>query len=86
MAKWGEGDARWIVQERQDGANVNGWHWEEKNRMHWVKESVPTWLSGIEATCQSRKASVRFAQVNKIDGHVSISEMCYRILCCKSAQ
>lgn len=53
---------------------MNGWHWEEKNRMHWVKESVPTWLSGIEATCQSRKASVKFAQVNKIDGHVSASE------------
>ena len=26
MAKLGEGDARWIVDERADGANVNGWH------------------------------------------------------------
>merc|ERR1711988_456702 len=30
MAKWGEGDARWIVEERSDGANVNDWHWTEK--------------------------------------------------------
>ena len=33
MAKWGEGDSRWLVQEREDGANVNGWHWQERN-MH----------------------------------------------------
>eukprot|EP00892_Ulva_mutabilis_P012854 jgi/Ulvmu1/9941/UM058_0024.1 len=73
MAKWGEGDARWIVQDRQDGANVNGWHWEEKNRMHWVRESIPAWLSGIEANCPTRKACVKFAQVNKVDGHASVS-------------
>ena len=23
--------ARWIVEERADGANVNGWHWTEKD-------------------------------------------------------
>ena len=27
MAKWGEGDPRWKVEERNDGHNVNGWHW-----------------------------------------------------------
>ena len=27
MAKWGEGDPRWIVEERSDGTNVNNWHW-----------------------------------------------------------
>lgn len=25
MAKLGEGDPRWLVQERKDGTNVNGW-------------------------------------------------------------
>lgn len=29
MAKWGEGDPRWIVEERPDGTNVNNWHWYE---------------------------------------------------------
>lgn len=24
MAKWGEGDPRWLVQNRDDGKNVNG--------------------------------------------------------------
>ena len=27
MAKWGEGDPRWIVEDRTDGKNVNNWHW-----------------------------------------------------------
>lgn len=27
MAKWGEGDPRWIVEERPDAKNVNNWHW-----------------------------------------------------------
>ena len=27
MAKWGEGDPRWIVEERADATNVNNWHW-----------------------------------------------------------
>ena len=27
MAKWGEGDPRWIVEHRDDGKNVNNWHW-----------------------------------------------------------
>lgn len=31
MALWGKGDQRWIVSERDDGTNVNQWHWNEKN-------------------------------------------------------
>ena len=27
MAKWGQGDPRWIVEERPDATNVNNWHW-----------------------------------------------------------
>ena len=27
MAKFGEGDPRWIVEVRPDGVNVNNWHW-----------------------------------------------------------
>jgi hypothetical protein len=27
MAKVGEGDPRWLVENRPDGRNVLGWHW-----------------------------------------------------------
>jgi hypothetical protein len=33
MAKWGQGDPRWIVENRPDAVNVNNWHW-------WVEEST----------------------------------------------
>ena len=38
MAKWGEGDPRWIVEERPDATNVNNWHWTEKNADAWSKK------------------------------------------------
>ena len=44
MAKWGEGDARWIVEEREDSTNVNNWHWTEKNATKWSKERLSTLL------------------------------------------
>lgn len=37
MAKFGEADPRWIVQSREDGTNVNGWHWVEKDVGAWAK-------------------------------------------------
>ena len=37
MAKLGEGDERWIVKEREDGANVNNWHWQEKDAFEWSR-------------------------------------------------
>lgn len=36
MAKQGEGDPRWVVKERGDGTNVNGWHWSDKNVSSWA--------------------------------------------------
>ena len=40
MAKWGEGDPRWIVEERPDATNVNNWHWTERNADKWSKEKI----------------------------------------------
>ena len=48
MAKWGEGDPRWIVEERPDATNVNNWHWKEKDATAWSKEQLLSLLSGIK--------------------------------------
>lgn len=40
MAKVGEGDPRWIVNERKDGANVNAWHWEERDLSEHARECI----------------------------------------------
>ena len=46
MAKLGEGDARWIVAEREDGTNVKGWHWVEKDAMEWTRARLGELLCG----------------------------------------
>ena len=47
MAKWGEGDPRWIVEERPDATNVNNWHWTEKNADAWSKAKIKVWISRV---------------------------------------
>lgn len=47
MAKWGEGDPRWIVEERPDATNVNNWHWTEKNACQWSKDKLKELLVGL---------------------------------------
>jgi activator of HSP90 ATPase len=38
MAKWGEGDDRWKVNDLgNSGRNVGGWHWEESDVFPWAK-------------------------------------------------
>ena len=48
MAKVGEGDDRWIVAERQDGTNVNSWHWQEKDAFGWSRERFADLIGAIE--------------------------------------
>lgn len=48
MAKWGEGDPRWIVEERPDATNVNNWHWTEKNANQWSQDTIKKLLVGLE--------------------------------------
>ncbi len=48
MAKWGEGDPRWIVEERPDATNVNNWHWVEKDATSWSKDKLLELLSELK--------------------------------------
>ncbi|XP_020623589.1 activator of 90 kDa heat shock protein ATPase homolog 1-like [Orbicella faveolata] len=66
MAKWGEGDPRWIVEERADAKNVNNWHWTEKNATPWSKERLKTLLKDLEI--ETDKGKVKITDVRKIDG------------------
>ncbi|KAH9376064.1 hypothetical protein HPB48_007272 [Haemaphysalis longicornis] len=50
MAKWGEGDPRWIVEERPDATNVNNWHWTEKNASYWSKDKLTELLTNLEVS------------------------------------
>lgn len=69
MAKWGEGDPRWIVEERADAKNVNNWHWTEKNASPWSKERLKELLKGLEM--ESDQGKVTVTDVTKIEGEAS---------------
>ncbi|CAD7698022.1 unnamed protein product [Ostreobium quekettii] len=47
MAKFGEGDPRWIVEHRDDGRNINNWHWTETDCMGWAKARLGELCSGL---------------------------------------
>merc|ERR1712159_399336 len=70
MAVWGEGDARWIVEERKDGANVNNWHWTEKDVKDVSEERLKEALAhSSEALTE---AGCCFTSVNKFSGFLNL--------------
>lgn len=70
MAKWGEGDPRWIVEERPDATNVNNWHWTEKNATPWSKERINSLFDDFSIKHDS-KPNCRVVKVDKIDGEAT---------------
>ncbi|WIA28277.1 hypothetical protein OEZ86_010830 [Tetradesmus obliquus] len=70
MAKWDERDPRWLVQHRDDGKNVNGWHWEEKNRLEWTKQRLRELLPAIPA---AETGNLRISEVTDVVGEAMTS-------------
>jgi len=69
MAKWGEGDPRWICEERPDATNVNNWHWTEKNASPWSKQRLPELLTGF--TVEDGPVKFSFTDISKLDGEAT---------------
>lgn len=69
MAKWGEGDPRWIVEERADATNVNNWHWSEKNATPWSLNRLRELLTGFSA--EDGPIVITIDEVKKIDGEAT---------------
>eukprot|EP00039_Didymoeca_costata_P025065 m.12225 g.12225 ORF g.12225 m.12225 type:complete len:349 (+) comp4618_c0_seq1:81-1127(+) len=67
MAKWGEGDPRWIVEERADGTNANNWHWTEKNCTGWSNTTLKELLTGLSVKDESA-GEATITEVNSIEG------------------
>lgn len=71
MAKWDEKDPRWLVEHREDGANVNGWHWNDTNKTEWARSQLTELLSSI-SNSDASGAEVQ-AQVKSVSGDASVS-------------
>uniref|UniRef100_A0A1I8J610 Aha1_N domain-containing protein n=2 Tax=Macrostomum lignano TaxID=282301 RepID=A0A1I8J610_9PLAT len=70
MAKWGEGDPRWIVEERADAKNVNNWHWTEKNATQWSKDKLRELLVGFKVS-EADSFEFRVSDMPKCDGEAT---------------
>lgn len=69
MAKWGEGDPRWIVEERPDAVNVNNWHWTEKNATPWSRDKLNRQFEGFQIA--DGDILVTIDKVDKLTGEAS---------------
>jgi len=70
MAKVGEGDPRWIVEERPDATNVNNWHWKEKDATEWSKNQLKNLLVGLSVTEKS-VGSCELKEITKCEGEAT---------------
>ncbi|KAM3833906.1 activator of 90 kDa heat shock protein ATPase homolog 1-like [Diretmus argenteus] len=71
MAKWGEGDPRWIVEERADATNVNNWHWTERDATNWSSDKLKSLLLGLSV--ENEEGSCEVMEVSKVEGEASIN-------------
>ncbi|XP_038180392.1 activator of 90 kDa heat shock protein ATPase homolog 2 isoform X3 [Arvicola amphibius] len=71
MAKWGQGDPRWIVEEREDGTNVNNWHWTERDATVWSKGKLRELLVGIAMENEAGRCEI--SELKQVEGTVKES-------------
>lgn len=73
MAKFGEGDSRWIVEDRPDGANVHNWHWAETNCLEWSRDLLSNLLSNLTILDGEGNLFVKTKKVEKVDGEAYVN-------------
>ena len=71
MAKWGEGDPRWIVEERSDSHNVNNWHWKECGKF----EQLIIFYSSLPETSSRGGLIPEMIQVGDYDILIVLGEL-----------
>ncbi|KAG5507556.1 hypothetical protein JKF63_06505 [Porcisia hertigi] len=85
MAKVGEGDPRWIVRERTDGANVNSWHWEERDLSQHTHDQLKSVLGGRAIPIPENMAEsveyLKIEEVSEISGDVTVAQRKGKMMC-----
>ncbi|KAH0971912.1 hypothetical protein GBA52_024068 [Prunus armeniaca] len=73
MAKYGEGDKRWIVEDRPDGANVHNWHWAETDCLGWSRDLLTKLLNNLTVLDGEGNIHLKTKTVDKVDGEAYVN-------------
>ncbi|XP_047961248.1 activator of 90 kDa heat shock protein ATPase homolog [Salvia hispanica] len=73
MARLGEGDKRWIVEDRTDGTNVHNWHWAETNCLDWSRKFLEHLLCGKPILSGEGNLHIKINKVEKLDGEAYVN-------------
>eukprot|EP01121_Diplochlamys_sp_Union-15-3_P012358 TRINITY_DN3691_c0_g1_i2.p1 TRINITY_DN3691_c0_g1~~TRINITY_DN3691_c0_g1_i2.p1 ORF type:complete len:217 (-),score=51.59 TRINITY_DN3691_c0_g1_i2:419-1069(-) len=77
MAKVGEEDPRWLVQNRTDGKNVGNWHWAEKNLMPYTKKQLAELFDNLSIPTED-ESKLSFT-LEHVKGEISLNNRKRRI-------
>ncbi|CAI9765691.1 unnamed protein product [Fraxinus pennsylvanica] len=73
MARLGEGDKRWIVEDRPDGANVHNWHWAETDCLEWSRNYLTTLLCNEPILNGEGNFYIRIKDLAKLEGEAYVN-------------
>ncbi|WCJ34045.1 hypothetical protein M5689_015371 [Euphorbia peplus] len=73
MAKLGEGDSRWIVEDRPDGTNVHNWHWSETDCLEWSRNLLSKLLSNLVILDGEGNLFIKIKKIDKLDGEAYVN-------------
>lgn len=73
MARMGDGDKRWIVEDRPDGTNVHNWHWAETDCLDWSRNYLSNLLSDKPILSGDGNLYLRIKTLQKLDGEAYVN-------------
>ncbi|KAL6502795.1 hypothetical protein OROHE_024222 [Orobanche hederae] len=73
MAKLGEGDKRWIVEDRPDGTNVHNWHWAETDCLDWSRNFLSNLLCDKALLSGEGNLHVKTKKIEKLEGEAYVN-------------
>lgn len=73
MAKLGEGDKRWIVEDRPDGTNVHNWHWAETDCLDWSRNFLSNLLCDKAILSGEGNLHIKTKKIEKLEGEAYVN-------------
>lgn len=77
QAKWGEKSEQWIVNDLgTEGSNVNGWHWQEQNKLPWSRQRIDELVKGVSTQLDASIGSAEIQGIKDVTGEVHLLPLC----------